>query len=242
MNKWLVTITGMAVAGAALAATSVESANIVGYTAREDGVDGYNWTCGTFDAVGGGNISISQITLDDEGSYSISDNALQVLDSDAYTAEGYFYTEIGNGVFQWLDENSDPADRVFSAGEGFLIENLDSIKVKITGQVPETDVSNGANGVDGYNWMGNPFPQEISITAITLDDGGSYSISDNALQALDPDAYTAEGFFYTEVGNSVFQWLDEAGEPADRTFSPSEGFLIENLDGITVTIAKPYTL
>ena len=98
------------------------------------------------------------------------------------------------------------------------------------------------DGVDGYNWMGNPFPQQISITDITLDDGGQYYIADNCLQVLDADAYTAEGFFYTEVGNGVFQWLDESGDPATRTFAPSEGFLIENLNCITATIAKPYTL
>ena len=232
----------MSAAAVAAGAMAVESQNVVGVVEREDGVDGYNWTCGTFDTVGGGNFSINQITLDDDGQYYIADNCLQVLDADAYTAEGYFYTEVGNGVFQWLDENGDPADREFSAGEGFLIENLDCIKVNITGQVPEADVSNDDNGVDGYNWMGNPFPQQISITDITLDDGGQYYIADNCLQVLDADAYTAEGFFYTEVGNGVFQWLDESGDPATRTFAPSEGFLIENLNCITATIAKPYTL
>ncbi|MBR3086008.1 MAG: hypothetical protein IKH04_06350 [Kiritimatiellae bacterium] len=230
----------MAVAGAALAATSVESANVVGYTAREDGVDGYNWTCGTFDAVGGGNISINQITLDDGGQYYIMDNCLQVVDADGYTAESYYYTDVG-GAYQWLDENSDSADRTFAPGEGFLIENLDSIKVKITGQVPESDVSNGDNGVDGYNWMGNPFPQTISINDITLDDGGQYYIMDNCLQVVDADGYTAESYYYTDVGGT-YQWLDENSDPAVRTFAPSEGFLIENLDCITATIAKPYTL
>lgn len=213
----------------------------MGFNVRDDGVDGYNWTCGTFDSVGGGNISITQITLDDDGQYLLADNALQVVDSDGYTAEYYFYTEVGSGVFQWVDENWAPADREFSAGEGFLIENLDSIKAKITGQVPEADVVRD-DGVDGYNWYGNPFPQTISINDITLDDGGQYLLADNALQVVDPDGYTAEYYFYTEVGNGVFQWVDENWDAATRTFAPSEGFLIENLDSVTATIAKPYTL
>ncbi|MBR4611363.1 MAG: hypothetical protein IKO40_01475 [Kiritimatiellae bacterium] len=232
----------MSAAAVAAGAMAVESQNVVGVVEREDGVDGYNWACGTFDAVGGGNISINQITLDDDGQYLLSDNALQVVDSDGYTAEYYYYTEIGNGVFKWVDENWDDADRVFANGEGFLIENLAGITAKFTGQVPEADVSNGDNGVDGYNWMGNPFPQQISINDITLDDDGQYLLSDNALQVVDPDGYTAEYYYYTEVSTGVFQWVDESWDAASRTFAPSEGFLIENLAGITATIAKPYTL
>ena len=229
-----------AVAAMAGAALAVESKNVVGFHVRDDGVDGYNWTCGVFDPINGGSMSITQITLDDDGQYYIMDNCLQVLDPDGYTDEMHFYTDVG-GTYEWLDENSDPADRTFAPGEGFLIENLDCIKVKITGQVPEADVSNGDNGVDGYNWMGNPFPQTISINDITLDDGGQYYIMDNCLQVLDPDAYPAEMYFYTDVGGA-YQWLDENSDPAVRTFAPSEGFLIENLDCITATIAKPYTL
>jgi hypothetical protein len=127
-NKWLVSMSAAAVAAGAMA---VSSENIVGVVEREDGVDGYNWTCGTFDAVGGGNFSINDITLNDGGQYYISDNCLQVLDADGYTDEDYYYQEISTGVFQWNDGNGDPADRDFAASEGFLIENLDSIEVTI---------------------------------------------------------------------------------------------------------------
>ncbi len=231
----------MSAAAVAAGAMAVSSENIVGVVEREDGVDGYNWTCGTFDAVGGGNFSINDITLNDGGQYYISDNCLQVLDADGYTDEDYYYQEISTGVFQWNDGNGDPADRVFSASEGFLIENLDSIKTIIAGQVPETDVVRDDGG-DGYNWYGNPYPQTISITDITLDDGGQYYISDNCLQVLDADAYTDEDYYYQEISTGVFQWNDGNGDPADRDFAASEGFLIENLDSIEVTIAKPYSL
>ena len=227
-------------AGLALADGGVTSANTVGFDTNTDGIEGYNFKTAPFSTVGGAGYSITNIKLDDGGNYLIADNALQVLDPDAYTDEMYFYTEVSTGVYVWQDENGDSADRVFADGEGFLIENLDGITVTFAGEVPSADVE--FEGLEGYNWMGNPYPAEISITDITLDDGGNYLIADNALQVLDPDAYTDEMYFYTEVSTGVYVWQDENGDPADRDFAPGEGFLIENLDGITCSVAKPYTL
>ena len=136
--KKLVTAACALVAGMAMA--QVQSANTVGFDTNSDGIEGYNFKTAPFSTVGGAGYSITNIKLDDGGNYLIADNGLQVLDPDAYTDEFYYYSEVQTGVYVWLDEGGDPADRVFSDGEGFLIENLDGISVTFAGEVPSADV------------------------------------------------------------------------------------------------------
>ena len=236
--KKLVTAACALVAASAFA---VESANTVGYVDNDGGVSGYNWACGPFGNVGGNGFGIQNIVLDDGGEGLIFANALQVLDEDAYTDEMYFYNEVGDGVYEWQDENDLTADRVFGSAEGFLIEGLEDITLRFVGEVPSQVIS-FTGTTTGYTWMGNPYPAAIDIQDVSLDDDGEGLIFSNALQVLDPDAYTDEMYFYNEVGDGVFEWQDENDTRAVRSFAAGEGFLIEGIEDIECSIAKPYNL
>ena len=224
-----------------MAMAQVQSANTVGFVENNNGNSGYNWACAPFVAVGGGGFDIQSIVLDDGGEGLIFANALQVLDEDAYTDESYFYNEVGDGVYEWQDDQDATADRTFDSAEGFLIEGLEDIALKFAGEVPDADVS-FVGTTAGYTWMGNPYPAAIDIQDIVLDDGGEGLIFSNALQVLDPDAYTDESYFFNEVGDGVYEWQDENDQRATRSFAAGEGFLIEGIADIECSIAKPYTL
>ena len=171
MKKLL--FTAVAVATGMAMANSVESSNIVGYQTI-DGVQGFNFTAPTFDAVANA-IDIQDIKLVfAEGDSAQGVDNLQILDAGGATVETYnwmpkdwMYPVPQNDG--WMDGNTGGlAVKTINKGQGFIVDLASATtKIMYSGQVTTTNTEI-ADTVQGFNWTGNNIPRNIDIQDIKL--------------------------------------------------------------------------
>ena len=187
---------------------------------------------------------------------------MQIVGPGGNQETGYFYWDSSMDMsgtvttdFFWADESGFPVAVSFDSGDGICIDNANGCEYKITnaGEVNANKVSFSAR--EGYNFTGNPFAAEISISAINLDDGlphgmGSVGWGD-LMQVVGPGGNQETGYFYwdssmdmSDTVTTDFFWADESGFPVDVKFAPGAGFCIDNANGYTydITIDCPYSL
>jgi hypothetical protein len=136
MNKWLVTITGMAVAGAALAATSVESANVVGYDKSFEAGDGSNFACAPFLAVGYNTVDIQSIQIPGAEWDGVTFAIWEGLPTSREGSEFTYYAADNdpNGEATeayWGDDEANPVSYSIAVGQGFVLDNVSGYDVSI---------------------------------------------------------------------------------------------------------------
>ena len=194
MNKWLVTITGMAVAGAALAATSVESANIVGYQAF-NGYGNFNLTAITFEPINGETFTLADIKVNNaydcggdyisvwnggtklyEAAYlSAADAAQAAEDQGEEVVEGWYLTSaFDDWEFHAADcKNAD----VLAKGKGIVFHRgTPSAALVYSGQVQAQ--SEEFTGFGNFNITANTTAKQITLGELKVNDsydcGGDY--------------------------------------------------------------------
>ena len=130
----------MAVAGAALAATSVESANVVGYQ-KGTTVDGFNFIAAPFSTVGYNTTDIQQIKLSDDGAGAIGwgGEEFGIWEGGPSVVEGssflyYDPTMDPNGEAQdyyWGDDEGNPVTYSIAGGQGVVISCASDLAISI---------------------------------------------------------------------------------------------------------------
>lgn len=158
--------------------------------------------------------------------------------------------------FYWGDENCDSISVSFDGGDGVAIDNPNEYTYSIlsSGQVPSEVVEFAAHG--HLNWTGNPFPAEINLNAIALDDGvtpgeGAVGWGD-VLQIVGPLGNASEIYYYYHKSNAPdptaidgdFYWGDENCDPVNVILAPGAGVAIDNPNDYIydIKITPPYSL
>ena len=209
-----------------------------------------NWYAPCFRSIGVNTTDINDIQLNDDGAGNVGwgDN-MQIVGPLGSASVIYFYYDKtmnpageGAGNF-WGDENMEPVDVSFGEGDGLAIDNSNEYEFNIvgSGQVSTNQVSFPARA--NLNWSGNPFPVQISINAIQLDDGGAGNVGwgDN-MQIVGPlGSASVIYFYYDKTMNPAGEgagnfWGDENMEPVDVNLAPGAGFAIDNSNGYEFNI------
>jgi hypothetical protein len=250
MNKWLVTITGMAVAGAALAATSVESANVVGYDKSFEAGDGSNFACAPFLAVGYNTVDIQSIQIPgaewDGVTFAIWEGLPTSRDGSEFTY--YAADNDPNGEATqayWGDDEANPAAYSIEGGQSFTLDNVSGYTIQYAGQVPDEDVT--ITAADGSNFFGNPFPTAIDIQSIQIPgaewDGVTFAIWEGLPTSREGSEFTYYAADNDPNGEATeAYWGDDEANPVSYSIAVGQGFVLDNVSGYDVSIAKPYTL
>ena len=235
----------------AASAFAVDSANVVGY-ASANVASYFNFYTPQFFDVGFNTTSIQNINLFDGGTGVVgAGDSMQIVDPLGGPLAAYMYWNRayfgGTGLY-WSDETMADADVSFDQGDGFTIDNANSLEfaVRTSGDVPTNSMSFAAAAF--FNWTGNPFPVSISIQDVKLTDGGTGVVgAGDSMQIVDPLGGPLAAYMYWNrayFGGTGFYWSDETMADAEVTFAPGQGFTIDNANGLTFDIAidLPYTL
>ena len=231
----------MAIAAVAACGTAfaVESANVVGYTGQ-DLNDGFTTSVGTFVGVTAtDSMPISALTPSATGLAS-EGVSIQTLDEFGAMAKTYSYItaadagDYGLEGAGWIDaDDYSLTDKVFSPGEGYLVQNgYADGKITCSGAV-----ATGATEVilaDGFTTSGNLNPSTVDIQSIVASATGLAS-EGISLQTLDEYGAMAKTYsFITEAdagdyGLEGAGWIDADDYTlADKQFAAGEGFLVQN--------------
>ena len=285
MKKLMFAIAAVA-AGVAMA--DVTSANTVGYIDKKSAVNDFNYVAPTFIQCDGEEYyDIQEFQLDS----TVGDRAanIQILDDSQGMTEFYYWFKASDGFagpegqkeavpqgknglwfYTELDEETmqvlsyELADRQFDQGECVQLSIRKNKKITFAGAVSDGTLAYKAS-VNDFNYIGNPFPAEIDLQEIQLDN----TVGDRAsnIQILDdsqgmvefyywfkasegyagPDGQkeaVPEGknglWFYTELDEETMQVLSY--ELADRPLEPGEGVQLSIRKNKFVYITAPYEL
>ena len=240
---------------AAVGFGDIESANVVGYTAKEAQTD-LNWYAPQFFSCGHNTTDINGITLDDGGAGTVGyGDTMQIVGPLGNASAIYYYWDKDIDLekkaegFYWGDAGCKAVVVSFDAGEGLAIDNASGLAFTINnaGDVPTSDVSFAA-GAD-LNWSGNPFPEAISLNAVTLDDGNVGTVGyGDTLQIVGPQGNASAIYYYwdkdmdPEKKAEGFYWGDAGCKAVTVSLEPGDGFAIDNASQLAfdVKIARPY--
>ena len=222
-------------AGLALADGGVQSANTVGFQDNTT-VAGFNWYSPPFATVGQTTATYGDILLEGENVTDYTDN-IQVLDEEGGPAAQFYW--VGNG---WFDMDGYVSgdymtDEVIARGTSFIVytENADAT-IRCSGEVATNKITFAEASVAGFNWVGNPFPKEITYGDIAISGDNVTDYTDN-IQLLDEEGGPSAQFYWVGTG-----WFDMDGYVTgdfmtDETIDAGAGFLVytENSD-VTIEI------
>ncbi|MBR3086003.1 MAG: hypothetical protein IKH04_06325 [Kiritimatiellae bacterium] len=240
----------MAVAGAALAATSVESANVVGYDKSLTGGAANTFAGAPFLAVGYNTVDIQSIQIPgaewDGITFTIWEGIPSVRENSEFTY--YDASNDPNGeatVAYWGDEEANPATYSIESGQGIVLGGAEGYNIQFAGQVPDADVA--LTGGEANTFCGNPFPSAIDIQSIQIPgaewDGVTFTVWEGI-----PTVRAGSEFTYYDASNdpngeaTVAYWGDEEANPVTYSINPGEGFVLGGAEGYEITISKPYSL
>ncbi|MBR3085997.1 MAG: hypothetical protein IKH04_06295 [Kiritimatiellae bacterium] len=248
----------MAVAGAALAATSVESANVVGYQ-KGTTVDGFNFIAAPFSTVGYNTTDIQQIKLSDDGAGAIGwgGEEFGIWEGGPSVVEGssflyYDPTMDPNGEakdYYWGDDEGNPVSYSIAAGQGVVIGGSADLDMSVAGQVPAAS-GLAFTSVEGFNFTGNAFPEEIDIQDIAISDDGAGAIGwggeEFGIWEGGPSVVEGSSFLYydpTMDPNGEAQdyyWGDDEGNPVTYSIAGGQGVVISCASDLAISIVAPY--
>ncbi len=237
----------------AASAFAVQSANTVGY-ASPSAAANFNFFAPQFFDVGYNTTSIQNIQLDDGNAGTVGwGDSMQIVGPFGNATAAYMYWNPVNlgmtGACYWSDDTMAEVDISFDQGDGFMIDNMNSLTftVRTSGEVPTNGLSFAA--ASNFNWTGNPFPQAINIQDVQLDDGNAGSVGwGDSMQVVGPFGNATAAYMYWNPVNlgmtGACYWSDDTMAEVDVTFAPGQGFMIDNMNGLTfdVKIDCPYTL
>ena len=109
--------------------------------------------------------------------------------------------------------------------------------------------NNSITTAQGFNFLAVPFNSvgynTADIQGVKISDGGMGSIGWGgegfALWEGEPDVIVGTEFMYWDDYNGGYYWSDDGGNQ-EFTINPGQGFVINCVADLTVTIESPYTL
>lgn len=235
------------------------SSSIVGYAGTTTGAEN-NFVCVPFNAVGFNTSDIQQIKISDGGAGTIGwlSETFTVWSGLPTVVEGsdYFYYDPSmdpNGEetsYYWGDAAGERATFSIAPGQAVTVNCASDLAMTTAGEVPSGPVE--FTTVAENNFTGNPFPQAIDIQSITIDDGGAGTIgwlseTFTIWQGL-PEVVEGSDFFYYDPsmdpnGKATdYYWGDASGNRATYSIPAGQGVVINCAEGLTVSIAPPYSL
>ena len=224
-----------------------------------------------------------------------TEGEIQVLDESRLTTATYqWFNRLGNGkvgpsdcrvdcpegaLGQWFlyDEEGDsysycdPADedakKEFSWGDSIQLGSVEGATVTYAGGVTDDNLFRDGDLLEGFNYIGNPFPAAINIQDIQME---GVDNTEGEIQILDesrlttatyqwfnrlgngkvgpsdcrvdcPEGALGQWFLYDEEGDS-YSYCDPADEDANKTIAAGEGFQLGAVEGASVTILAPFDL
>ena len=230
-----------------------DNKNAVGYMSGTS-IDQNNFKTVSFSGIGYNTADIQQIKIDDGGAQTIGWGAenFSIWEGVPSVAEGsgftYWDPMYGDGVnYFWGDESCTPASFSIAQGQAVVIECSADLTVTTSGQVPTEKVE--FTSIEQNNFTGNPFPVEIDIQNIKIDDGGAGTIGWGAenfsIWEGIPTVREGSGFTYwaPDYGDGEhYFWGDESCVPVEYPIAPGQGVVIECSAGLTISIVPPYSL
>lgn len=233
--------------------------SVVGYTGDTTGSEN-NFVTIPFNAIGYNTSDIQQIKISDGGAgsigwgtenFSIWEGAPSVVDGVGYTYYDPSMDPSGEATtYYWGDDTGAAASFSVVPGQGVVIYCASDLDLNTAGQVPTEEVT--LSTVDQNNFTGNPFPSSIDIQDIKISDGGAGSIgwgTENfSIWEGAPTLVEGVGFTYYDAsmdpnGEATdYFWGDDAGNKATYSIAPNQGVVIYCAEGLTITIAPPYSL
>ena len=247
-----------------MAVADVTSANVVGYLNR-DGRKSRNFYTPCFDKVGGGDITIQDVQLNDDVETFEAD--LQILDANrkfigemyqwvnaAETGPDDFDLPVAKGMGAWINESFELPD-IDSLQFGQVVQvTLPAATdgFKSSGQVSDDDAVIVAR--KSRNFVGNPYPVAMSIQNIQLDD--SIETFEADLQILDANrkyigemyqwvcaAETGPDDFDLPVPEGMGAWINESFELPDiDPLQAGEGVQVTLPTAGSITVVAPIEL
>ena len=226
-----------------MAMAQVQSANTVGYQDITTETDGFTSVCPSFVKVG----TQTATTLADISGTFIEGESIQFIDTEAATADEYFYCVKGSLVTTdsgWYESDFEtPAGTTaIPIGGSVLYQSLGTDTIRFCGEVNEADVVVSAED-EGFTAVGNPFPVDTTLSAVTF----TGLAEGDSIQFLDSEAGTAEEYFYCVKGSLVTTdtgWYESDFEtPAGTTeIGAGVGFLYQNASessNVTISFSAP---
>ena len=246
-------------------AAEVVSSNIVGYEKIGLEANAMDILAVQFQTVGGGEVSIQDITVDGQFS-ELGGDWIQWWDAeDGKYSKAFYWGESVDGVFDPADEDyenplgpgwGDPDQYIVEAtlkpGQAFWSKAVKGGKVVVSGEVvSDGTVTLGANAMD---LVCNPFPVDTDIQDIVP--GGQFSeLGGDWIQWWDAEeGKYSKAFYWGESVDGVFDPADEDyenplgpgwGDPdqyiIEATIKAGQGFWSKAVKGGTLTFKNPVT-
>ena len=250
---------GLAAAIAMVAAADIESQNVVGYTTGTSGADN-NFVTIPFAQVSYNTSDIQQIKISDGGAGTIGwgTETFSIWEGVPTLVEGseFLYLDPSMDMsgtatdYYWGDGAGKKAEFSIAPGQAVVINCAADLTVQTAGDVPAAAVE--FTSIQDNNFTGNPFPTTIDIQAIKISDGGAGSIGWGtetfAIWEGVPTLDEGSEFLYLDPSMDMsgtatdYYWGDGAGKKAEFPIAPGRGVVINCAEGLTVTIAAPYSL
>ena len=226
--------------------TGVQSANTVGFNNSITTAQGFNFLAVPFNSVGYNTADIQSIKISDGGmgmiGYGTENFSIWQGAPDVIVGTEFSYWDDFNGGYYWSDPNGGQEYSI-AAGQGFVIDCAADLEMQFCGEVSDEDIT--ATTIQGFNFFGNSFAAPISIQDISISDGGMGTIGWGgegfSLWEGEPDVVADTEFMYWDDYNGGYYWSDENGGQT-FTINPGQGFVINCVADLEVTIASPYTL
>ena len=232
-------------------AAEVVSSNIVGYT-KVNVVAGLNMLSGAFVAVGGENADMNDsVVSSDLGASTVA----QFWDATgkAYSSL-FYYPDPDDGIYEddsyennlgagWGDGDAIVVEKEMNPGTGFWVQSPSAATVTLCGEVSTNAVE--VSLVAGLNLVGNPFPGQIDISAITSSDLAASTVAQfwNATAK----SYTTV-FYYPGPADGIYEddsyennlgagWGDGDAIAIDFPIDAGSGFWIQSPSAATISIS-----
>ena len=145
----------------------------------------------------------------------------------------------------WGDDSCAKVAFSVARGQGVVVNCATDLGFTTPGQVNTNAVS--FTSVADNNFTGNPFPTEIDIQAISIDDDGAGTIGwggeNFSIWAGLPTVVAGSGFNYWDAsmdpnGEATgCYWGNDACEKVTYSIAPNQGVVVNCAAGLKITIA-----
>ena len=213
-----------ALIGTATAATTVTSANVVGY--NDDTVKkGYSLKAPAFMGVGtSGLVDLSKFKI--LNSVGEGGETIQFLDAEGMNTEIWVWLGSAVGMTEgWYDSNTwEPVEKSIKKCEGYLFNVNADVTIESSGEVRQDAVVTDL-AAQSYAVVGNSTPVSFDIQQVKMVD--SAGDGGDTIQYLDLEGMNTE--IWVWLGSAVGMtegWYDSnTWEPITYTVKPGEAFL-----------------
>ena len=213
----------------------VSSANIVGYQAQTLR-KGFTFTVPNFVDMANTEGKSDLTHFAPGGDYESGDITVSRLDNFGRNIEDYQFLQDRDGNWYW-DFEGEPVgegDVLFTPGEGFSVDSIAGLSLTYSGEVFKDGREITLR--KGFTFAGNTTPVKLDLT--TIIPGGDYESGDITVSRLDNFGRNIEDYQFLQDRDGNWYW-DFEGEPVGEEevfFEPGEGFSVDSIAGLSITI------